>query len=179
MAVVRQAYQLIAVKVRLFDPLNPVAILEPDPKFQPGVVFFQAVLQVPFTLPCAASVEPFRPTSPGIKCVYRFSVKHVQWLLSLPHAPSMSVACWKKAGVSLQTKPPSSLYLVRSRGPEEVCRQRQRAFQMELNRQRTRLALDALVLKHHCDELADLMVLHILLAPHLHMTLNSQHSYLT
>ena len=36
-------------------------------------------------------------------------------------------------------------------------------------RQRTRLALDALVLKDHSYKLVDLMVLHIPLAPRLHM----------
>ena len=64
MAGSRQAYQLIAVKVRLFDPLESV-ILEQPLEHQPGVVLFQAVLQVPFPLPCAASMEPFRPTSEG------------------------------------------------------------------------------------------------------------------
>ena len=60
----RQAYQLIAVKVRLFDPLQSV-ILEQNLELQPGVILFQAVFQVPFALPCAASMESLRPTSAG------------------------------------------------------------------------------------------------------------------
>ena len=89
----RRAYQLFTVKVHLVDPLNPVAILEQNLELQPGVILFQAVLQVPFALPCGADMEPFRPTSEGecpSVCLYCIGCA-LAWACH-PHSPSQQRA---------------------------------------------------------------------------------------
>ena len=170
MAGIRQAYQLIAFKVRLFDPLNPVVILEQNLELQPGVVLFQAVLQVPFALPCAASMNPSGQHQRGVVLLYKSVLYRMCNGLGLPSASLLSQQHAGEEHLRLYRPRPSlQCELARKRGSEKARRQCQQACYMDV-RQRTRLALDALVLKHHSNKLADFMVLQVPLALCLHMT---------
>ena len=164
MAVIRQAHQVVAVKVCLFDPLHLAVILEENLELQPGVVLFQAILQMPLALPCAASMNPSGRHLEEFVLLYKSVLYRMCSGLSLTFAFAKSPACWERAcweraPLTVQARASSS----------KVIAHHQRAGHM-VTRQRTRLALDALVLKYHSDKLADLMVLSVPLAPRLLVT---------
>ena len=166
MAVIRQAHQLIAVKLRLFDPLHLAVILEENLELQPGVVLFQAILQMPLALPCAPSIiSPSGQHLEAVVLLYKSVLCRMCSGLSLTSAFARSAACWERAPLTVQARVSSSRWTC----SERVRKKHQRAGHMD-TRQRTRLALDALVLKHHSDEVANLMILSVPLSPCLDIT---------
>lgn len=121
MEVIRQAHQIIAVKVRLLDPLHFALILEENLEFQPSVTLFQAILQMPLALPCAASISSSGPNLEGMAFLYKSLLCRIGSGLSLTSAFAKSAACWESAILTVQAKGSSSKVNLPNREAQNRC----------------------------------------------------------